>query len=55
MESVRDTLETFNITFNRSEARIVSGAEESLTGWVSINYVLNNFGVHFVSLVSFIA
>ena len=50
MESVRDTLETFNIAFNREDARIVSGTEEGVTGWISINYVLNNFGVQFVSI-----
>ena len=51
MESVRDTLETFNVSFNREDARIVSGTEESVTGWISINYVLSNFGVQFVSIV----
>lgn len=50
IESVRDTLETFNVTFSREDARIVSGTEESTTGWISINYVLSNFGVNFVSI-----
>ena len=42
LESVRDTLETFNLSFERSDATIIPGAEEGLAAWITSNYIMNS-------------
>ena len=52
LESVRNTLETFNLSFTRSDASIIPGSEEGLAAWISSNYIVNTLARQYVSQFS---
>jgi len=43
LESVRDELQTWGFKFERTWARLISGREEGLNGWIAANYLENVF------------
>jgi hypothetical protein len=46
MNAVSEALEKSAFLFEKGDARILSGEEEAAFGWLSINYILKNFGMN---------
>jgi apyrase len=43
MEAVRDYLSTTPFRFERDWAQIITGVEEGIYGWITVNYLLSLF------------
>ena len=60
LNTVRDSISKYPFKFNRSNARIISGAEEGTFSWITSNYIAGVFHVvrwldsSFIQLVSVI-
>ena len=43
LQSVRNFIASYPFDFKPEQARIISGDVEGVSGWITINYLLDNF------------